>query len=574
MALRQAIVRGGGVFFASSKRGRSFDKSSFRSFGSFGRVGRVGGASDDDDVPSSGLACSSSRLRHRQQFRCQSTTSSSSSSFGVNEKVIAPPMVYISGEEMTRYASDLIVSQWIEPYFDVSSTWEIYDLSCKSRDETDDEVLNDAVEAGKRIGSIFKEPTITPTAVQVKEMGLSKPFGSPNGAMRRGWNGITISRDTIHIDGIELGYTNPVFFERHAVGGEYGAGWNEVGQGTLLTTYIPKDGSAPFVVDKRDLDDDHNVCVVYHNPYDNVGDLAHMFFKRCLEGNVVPYVVTKKTVFKWQEGFWATMKDVFDAHYKEDFLKAGLLDKCGGELQHLISDAATMQLIRWTHGGFGMAAHNYDGDMLTDQIAQVHRSPGFITSNLVGKADDGRIIKEFEASHGTVSDLWKDHLAGKETSLNPLGMVEALIGAMNHASTLQLESNPSDAEAKGVHEKVTNFTSTLRLAMHNTFRYGQGTRDMSGPNGFTTEEFVKKVAWRLRRYLVAQESDEVPPPRLTEPDRTYRRNYDVDHETLREMFKDHDKDGSGAIDYDEFTKMLIKMGVAPMKEKSVKVPDV
>jgi hypothetical protein len=27
------------------------------------------------------------------------------------------------------------------------------------------------------------------------------PWGSPNGAMRRGWNGITISRDTIHIDG-------------------------------------------------------------------------------------------------------------------------------------------------------------------------------------------------------------------------------------------------------------------------------------------------------------------------------------------------------------------------------------
>ena len=35
---------------------------------------------------------------------------------------------------------------------------------------------------------------------------------------------------------------------------------------------------------------------------------------------------------------------------------------------HLISDAATMQLVRWTDGGFGMAAHNYDGDMLTDEM--------------------------------------------------------------------------------------------------------------------------------------------------------------------------------------------------------------
>lgn len=31
---------------------------------------------------------------------------------------------------------------------------------------------------------------------------------------------------------------------------------------------------------------------------------------------VTPYVVTKKTVFKWQEGFWAKMLAVFNADYK------------------------------------------------------------------------------------------------------------------------------------------------------------------------------------------------------------------------------------------------------------------
>ena len=61
-------------------------------------------------------------------------------------------------------------------------------------------MLKDAVEAGKRIGSIFKEPTITPSAKQVKEFGLSRPLSSPNGAMRRGWNGITISRDTSELN--------------------------------------------------------------------------------------------------------------------------------------------------------------------------------------------------------------------------------------------------------------------------------------------------------------------------------------------------------------------------------------
>jgi len=174
----------------------------------------------------------------------------------IGENIKAPPMVYIAGEEMTHYASQLIVEQWIKPYFDTSA-WETYDLSCKARDESNDKVLHDAVEAGKRIGAIFKEPTITPSSIQVKEMGLSKAYGSPNGAMRRGWNGITISRDTIHIEGVKLGYKDKVFFERHAVGGEYGAGWAQVGKGTLLTTYLPDDGSPPFVVDKRDLTDDN-----------------------------------------------------------------------------------------------------------------------------------------------------------------------------------------------------------------------------------------------------------------------------------------------------------------------------
>jgi len=483
-------------------------------------------------------------------------------------------MVYIAGEEMTHYACELFTKQWFEPYFDLSA-WERYDLSCKARDESNDQGLHDAVDAGKRIGAIFKEPTITPSAEQKKEMGLTRSLGSPNGAMRRGWNGITISRDTIHIDGIELGYKKPVFFERHAVGGEYGAGWDKVGKGTLLTTYLPQDGSAPFIVDKRDLTDDHNVVVVYHNPYDNVETLAHLFFKRCFDQGITPYIVTKKTVFKWQEGFWATMKKVFDEHYKEDFEKAGYLERSGGVLQHLISDAATMQLIRWTDGGFGMAAHNYDGDMLTDQIAQVHRSPGFITSNLVGKNDDGSLIKEFEASHGTVSDLWQQHLEGKETSLNPLGLVEAMIGAMEHAAVLDAERNPDDPEKVIAKDQIFNYTLTLRTALHNTFRYGQGTRDMTGPSGFTTEDFIGKVAWRLQRYLAAQ-YEETPPPKLGEPDLKYRRNYDIDSEAVAEMFARFDKNKDGFIDYEEFTRMLVKLNVAPKKTEKMgeKKPDV
>ena len=244
-----------------------------------------------------------------------------------------------------------------------------------------------------------------------------------------------------------------------------------------------------------------------------------------------------------------------------------MLDRSGGELQHLISDAATMQLIRWTDGGFGMAAHNYDGDMLTDQIAQVHRSPGFITSNLVGRSDDGStLIKEFEASHGTVTDLWDDHLAGKETSLNPLGLVEALLGAMCHASQLELDDKPNDKAVQNMHAFTNNFAGTLRMALHNTFRYGQGTRDMCGPTGFTTEDFIDKVAWRLNRYL-AQQEEEYAPPELKEEDLAIpeEKLSTFDQKAILKLFDKYDKSGEGKIDFKNFSKMLMKMGVAPKK---------
>ncbi|CAE8647884.1 unnamed protein product, partial [Polarella glacialis] len=306
--------------------------------------------------------------------------------------------------------------------------------------------------------------------------------------------------------------------------------------------------------------------VVYDNPLDNVGDLAHIFFARCLEANIVPYVVTKKTVFKWQEAFWVKMKKVFDADYKEKYLAAGLLDKCGGELVHLISDAATMQIIRWTGGGFGMACHNYDGDMLTDEVAQVHRSPGFITSNLIGKSDDGTLIKEFEASHGTVADLWHMHLRGEETSMNPLGMVVALLGAMDHAATLNPET----------HNEVSKFTINCREAVYEAFRSGNGTRDLSGPEGLTTEKFVDWVAANLTERMKSDKmptviTEEMIKAQIQAPSRKLRRNYDaVDEDAMKNFFSKYDEDKNGTICFEEFVDMTLELGIAPLKVDAMK----
>lgn len=49
--------------------------------------------------------------------------------------------------------------------------------------------------------------------------------------------------------------------------------------------------------------------------------------------------------------------------HREKYIASGLIPD--GNLMHVISDAATMQIIRWTKGGFGMCAHNYDGAWTT-----------------------------------------------------------------------------------------------------------------------------------------------------------------------------------------------------------------
>jgi isocitrate dehydrogenase len=160
--------------------------------------------------------------------------------------------------------------------------------------------------------------------------------------------------------------------------------------------------------------------------------------------------------------------------------------------------------------------------------------------------------------------MWNAHNRGEETSMNPLGMVEALIGALEHATEVDKNKMPDEAK-----EKMRVFIATLRLALHNTFRYGQGTRDMAGEQGLTTEQFVEKVALRLAKYMVSQEEHEQP--KTQTPDVRYQKHYNVDKDALSAIFDEYDTDHNGTITLDELEVMLTKLGVAPFKDIS-KIP--
>ena len=58
--------------------------------------------------------------------------------------------------------------------------------------------------------------------------------------------------------------------------------------------------------------------------------------------------------------------------------------------------------------------------------------------------------------------MWEAHLAGSETSMNPLGMVEAVIGAMDHAASLASVKQSGDFASP---EDVGHFTRSLRAAL-------------------------------------------------------------------------------------------------------------
>merc|ERR550525_1430729 len=85
--------------------------------------------------------------------------------------------------------------------------------------------------------------------------------------------------------------------------------------------------------------------------------------------------------------------------------------------------------------------------------------------------------------------------------MNPLGMVVALLGAMDQAAALDSTCDKAAIE---------NFTLHCREAVYSAFRTGKGTRDLSGPTGLTTEQFVDTVAEDLSTRMATGKGLEAP----------------------------------------------------------------
>lgn len=73
------------------------------------------------------------------------------------------------------------------------------------------------------------------------------------------------------------------------------------------------------------------------------------------------------------------------------------------------------------NGGFVWACKNYDGDVMSDLVAQGYGSLGLMTSVLVNPQG----VFESEAAHGTVTRHFREHQKGKSTSTNSIASIYA-----------------------------------------------------------------------------------------------------------------------------------------------------
>ena len=396
---------------------------------------------------------------------------------------VVNPVVELDGDEMTRIIWKSIKEQLILPYLDI--TLDYYDLSIQNRDATDDQVTVDAAHAIKRHGVGVKCATITPDEDRVTEFGLKRMWRSPNGTVRNILGGV-VFREPIVIPSVPRfvpGWTKPIIIGRHAHADQYRATDFVVpGIGAVTISYRPDGGSGQPIDLEVAKFSGGGIAMGMYNFDDSIRDFARATMRFALDRGYPLYLSTKNTILKAYDGrFKDIFAEIFEAVFKSDFEAAGIT------YEHRLIDDMVAQVIKGD-GGIVWACKNYDGDVVSDIVAQGFGSLGLMTSVLM--TPDGKCV-EAEAAHGTVTRHYRQHQQGKATSTNPVASIFAWTRGLAHRG--KLDGTP----------EVSAFADTLERVCIETVVSGKMTKDLSLLVGseapyLTTQEFLMALADGLK----------------------------------------------------------------------------
>ncbi len=395
------------------------------------------------------------------------------------------PLVEMDGDEMTRVIWKMIKDILLSPYIDLKT--EYYDLGLKNRDLTSDQVTYDSAVATKKYGVAVKCATITPNAARVEEYNLHEMWKSPNGTIRAVLDG-TVFRSPILVKGIVPFIPNwkkPISIARHAYGDVYKNVEMQVPQGAKAELVVTdKNGNVTREL-IHDFKDSAGVIQGQHNLDKSIESFARSCFSYALDTKQDLWFATKDTISKkYDHRFKDIFQDLYDSEYKEKFEEAGI------EYFYTLIDDAVARVIR-SEGGYIWACKNYDGDVMSDMVANAFGSLGLMTSVLV--SPDGKY--EYEAAHGTVQRHYYKYLKGEATSTNSIATIFAWSGALRKRGELD-----------GIPE-LSAFADKLEKASIQTIEEGIMTGDLErlstleNKTAVDTETFLHEIDKRLRALL-------------------------------------------------------------------------
>ena len=383
---------------------------------------------------------------------------------------------------MTRILWKMIKEELLLPFVDLKT--EYYDLGLEKRDETNDQITIDAAEATKKYGVAVKCATITPNAARVEEYHLKEMWKSPNGTIRAILDG-TVFRAPIIVKGIEpyvKTWKKPITLARHAYGDVYKASEMQIpGPGKVELVYTAEDGSKSAVTVHEFKGP--GVVQGMHNLDASIESFARSCFTYALATRQDVWFATKDTISKkYDHHFKDIFQEIFEKEYKEQFDAAGIT------YFYTLIDDAVARVVK-SEGGFIWACKNYDGDVMSDMISSAFGSLAMMTSVLVSPHG----YYEYEAAHGTVQRHYYQHLAGKETSTNPMATIFAWSGALRKRG--ELDQIP----------ELMQFADCLEKASVKTIESGRMTKDLALITELTDVKVLNSAAFiqEIRKELEA-----------------------------------------------------------------------